>query len=105
MSKLKRVSFVVKAEIVIVNDHGNTAINTVIPDSGPGSIDQFLNDNGIPTAQTTTDRVALVWLQNPRQAQAAIKLLSTPHNKVQFGIQAITPASGLGAYLVTPTNR
>src|SRR5947209_5264682 len=102
---LKSVGIYDQTEIVIVNDHGNTAINTVIPDSGPGSIDQFLNDNGIPTDQTTTDRVALVWLRNPKQAQAAIKLLSMPHNKVQFGIQAITPASGLGAYLVAPANR
>src|SRR5947209_4785321 len=60
---LKSVGIYDQTEIVIVNDHGNTAINTVIPDSGPGSIDQFLNDNGIPTDQTTTDRVALVWLR------------------------------------------
>lgn len=102
---LKSVGIYDQTEIVIANDHGNTAISEVIPDSGPGSIDQFLNDNGIPTVQTTADRVALVWLHNPHQAQAAIKLLSTPQSKAQFGIQAITPASGLGAYMVTPANR
>jgi Type I phosphodiesterase / nucleotide pyrophosphatase len=102
---LKSVGIYDQTDIVVANDHGNTAISEVIPDSGPGSIDQFLNDNGIPTAQTTADRVALVWLQNPHQAQAAIKLLSTPESKAQFGIQAITPASGLGAYMVTPANR
>ncbi len=94
-----------QTEIVIANDHGNTALTQAIPDHGPGSIDQYLNDNGIPTVQTTTDRVALVWLQNPSQAQTAINLLSTPQNMTQFGIQAITPASGLGAYRVTPQNR
>src|SRR5258708_2251471 len=102
---LKSVGIYNKTEIAIVNDHGNTALTEAIPDHGPGSIDQFLNDNGIPTDQTTTDRVALVWLQNPNQAQAAINLLSTPQNMSQFGIQAITPASGLGAYMVTPQFR
>ncbi len=102
---LKSVGIYNQTEIAIVNDHGNTALTQAIPDHGPGSIDQFLNDNGIPTNQTTTDRVALVWLQNPSQAQAAINLLSTPQNMSQFGIQAITPASGLGAYMVTPQYR
>ncbi|TME14466.1 MAG: alkaline phosphatase family protein [Chloroflexi bacterium] len=102
---LKSVGIYNKTEIVITNDHGNTALTQAIPDHGPGSIDQYLYDNGIPTAQTTTDRVALVWLQDPSQAQAAINLLSTPENMAQFGIQAITPASGLGDYLVTPQNR
>jgi len=102
---LKSVGIYDKTEIVITNDHGNTALTQAIPDHGPGSIDQYLYDNGIPTAQTTTDRVALVWLQDPSQAQAAIDLLSTPENMAQFGIQDITPASGLGNYLVVPQNR
>jgi predicted AlkP superfamily pyrophosphatase or phosphodiesterase len=102
---LKMVGIYNQTEIGIVNDHGNTALTEAIPDHGPGSIDQFLIDNGIPTDQTTTDRVALVWLQNPTQAQAAIALLSKPKNMAQFGIQAITPASGLGTYMVTPQFR
>jgi len=102
---LKMVGIYNQTEIAVVNDHGNTALTEAIPDHGPGSIDQFLIDNGIPTDQTTTDRVALVWLQNPAQAQSAIDLLSKPKNMAQFGIQAITPASGLGAYMVTPQFR
>lgn len=102
---LKSVGIYNQTEITIVNDHGNTALTEAIPDHGPGSIDQYLNDHGIPTDQTTTDRVALVWLQNPNQAQAAINMLSTPQNMSQFGIQAITPASGLGAYMATPQYR
>jgi predicted AlkP superfamily pyrophosphatase or phosphodiesterase len=102
---LKSVGIYDQTEIVIANDHGNTALTQAIPDHGTGSIDQYLTDNGIPTAQTTTDRVALVWLQDPRQARTAINLLSTPQNMAQFGIQAITPASGLGDYLVVPQNR
>ena len=102
---LKMVGIYNQTEIAIVNDHGNTALTQAIPDHGPGSIDQFLIDNGIPTDQTTTDRVALDWLQNPAQAQAAINLLSKPKNMAQFGIQDITPASGLGAYMVTPQFR
>lgn len=102
---LKSVGIYNRTEIAVVNDHGNTALTEAIPDHGPGSIDQFLIDHGIPTNQTTTDRVALVWLQNPNQAQSAINLLSTPQNMAQFGIQAITPASGLGAYLVAPRYR
>ncbi len=97
MALLKSVGIYDQTEIVIANDHGNTAISEVIPDSGPGSIDQFLNDNGIPTAQTTADRVALVWLHNPHQAQAAIKLLSTPQSKAQFGLlprQVSLPLAG-----------
>jgi hypothetical protein len=35
----------------------------------------------------------------------AINLLSNPRFMAQFGIQDITPASGLGAYLVTPQYR
>src|SRR5260370_28064540 len=100
---LKSVGIYNRTEIAVVNDHGNTALTLAIPDHGTGSIDQFLNDNGIPTNQTTTDRVALVWLRNPNQAQSAINLLSTPSNMAQFGIQAITPASALGAYLVAPS--
>jgi predicted AlkP superfamily pyrophosphatase or phosphodiesterase len=69
---LKLVGIYNQTEIVIANDHGNTALTQAIPDHGTGSIDQYLNDHGIPTVQTTTDRVALVWLQNPSQAQAAI---------------------------------
>ncbi len=102
---LKTVGIYDQTEIVIANDHGNTALTQAIPDHGPGSIDQYLNDNGIPTVRTTTDRVALVWLQDSSQAQAAIDLLSTPENMAQFGIQDITPASGLGDYLVAPQNR
>src|SRR5579859_5526990 len=102
---LQQVGIYNQTEIAVVNDHGNTALTEAIPDHGPGSIDQFLNDNGIPTVQTTTDRVALVYLENPSQAPAAINLLSTPQNMAQFGIQAITPASGLGAYMVTPRFR
>ena len=102
---LKSVGIYNQTEIAIVNDHGNTALTEAIPDHGPGSIDQYLNDHGVPTDQTTTDRVALVWLQNPQQAQAAINMLSTPQNMAQFGIQAITPASGLGQYMVTPQYR
>ena len=102
---LKQVGIYDQTEIAIVNDHGNTALTEAIPDHGPGSIDQYLIDNGIPTAHTTTDRVALVYLQNPSQAQAAINLLSTPANMAQFGIQAITPASGLGAYMAAPRYR
>ena len=102
---LKSVGIYNRTEIAVVNDHGNTALTEAIPDHGPGSIDQFLIDHGMPTNQTTTDRVALVWLQNPNQAQSAINLLSNPQNMAQFGIQAITPASGLGAYLVAPRYR
>src|SRR5216683_2423214 len=102
---LKMVGIYNRTEIAVVNDHGNTALTQAIPDHGPGSIDQFLIDHGIPTVQTTTDRVALVYLKNPSQAQAAINQLSSPANMAQFGIQAITPASGLGAYLVAPPNR
>src|SRR5258708_31102512 len=102
---LKSVGIYKQTEIVISNDHGNTALTQAISDHGPGSIDQFLNDSGIPTNQSTTDRVDLVWLQNPNQAQAAINLLSTQQNMAQFGIQAITPASGLGQYMVTPQYR
>ncbi len=102
---LKSVGIYNRTEIVIANDHGNTALTQAIPDHGPGSIDKYLTDHDIPTVRTTTDRVALVWLQDPSQAQAAINLLSTPENMAQFGIQAITPASGLGTYLVTPQDR
>src|SRR5258708_2935079 len=102
---LKMVGIYNQTEIAVVNDHGNTALTEAIPDHGPGSIDQFLNDHGIPTDQSTTDRVDLVWLQNPSQAQAAINLLNQPQNKAQFGIQDITPASGLGQYMVTPQYR
>ena len=102
---LKKVGIYNQTEIVLVNDHGNTALTKAIPGSGPGSIDQYLNDNGIPTVQTTTDRVALVYLKNPGQTQQAITLLSTPQNKKMFGIQAMTPASGLGVYMVTPKYR
>lgn len=102
---LKSVGIYNQTEIIISNDHGNTALTEAIPDHGPGSIDQYLNDNGIPTDQSTTDRVDLVWLQNPNQARAAINLLSTPQNMAQFGIQAITPASDLGQYMVTPQYR
>ena len=102
---LKQVGIYDQTEIAVVNDHGNTALTEAIPDHGPGSIDQYLIDHGIPTAQTTTDRVALVYLQDPSQAQAAIQMLLTPQNMAQFGIQAITPASGLGAYMVTPRYR
>jgi predicted AlkP superfamily pyrophosphatase or phosphodiesterase len=102
---LKSVGIYDRTEIAVVNDHGNTALTEAIPDHGPGSIDQFLIDHGMPTVQTTTDRVALVWLQNPNQAQSAINLLSTPQYMAQFGIQDITPASGLGAYLVAPRYR
>src|SRR5947209_621818 len=52
---LKSAGIYDQTEIVIVNDHGNTAINTVIPDSVLGSIDQFLKNNGMTTAQTPTD--------------------------------------------------
>ncbi len=102
---LKQVGIYNQTDIVVVNDHGNTALTEAIPDHGPGSIDQYLNDHGIPTDQTTTDRVALVYLKYPSQTQAAINMLSTPQNMAQFGIQAMTPASGLGAYMVTPRDR
>src|SRR5579872_1912118 len=102
---LKQVGIYDQTDIALVNDHGNTALTEAIPDHGPGSIDQYLNDNGIPTVQTTTDRVALVYLKNPSQTLQAIHLLSTPANMAQFGIQAMTPASGLGAYMVTPRDR
>lgn len=102
---LKSVGIYNQTEIALVNEHGNTALTKAIPDSGPGSINQFLNDNGIPTVQTTTDRVALVYLKDPQQTNAAIRLLSMPQNMAQFGIQAMTPASGLGAYMVTPKDR
>ncbi len=105
VSLLKMVGIYKQTEIAVVNDHGNTALTQAIPDHGPGSIDQFLIDHNMPTVQTTTDRVALVWLKNPNQAQSAIDLLSTTQNMAQFGIQDITPASGLGAYLVAPQNR
>jgi len=105
VSLLKMVGIYKQTEIAVVNDHGNTALTLAIPDHGPGSIDQFLIDHNMPTVQTTTDRVALVWLKNPNQAQSAIDLLSTTQNMAQFGIQDITPASGLGAYLVAPQNR
>lgn len=102
---LKSVGIYDQTEIALVNDHGNTALTEAIPDHGPGSIDQFLNDNGIPTVQTTTDRVALVYLKDPQQTDQAIHLLSMPQNMAQFGIQAMTPASGLGAYMATPKDR
>ena len=105
VSILKQVGIYNQTEIAVLNDHGNTALTEAIPDHGPGSIDQFLIDNGIPTAQTTADRVALVYLQNPSQTQKAIQLLLQPQNKTQFGIQAITPASELGTYMVTPKDR
>ena len=105
VATLKSAGIYNQTEIAVINDHGNTALTEAIPDHGPGSIDQFLIDNGIPTAQTTADRVALVYLQNPSQTHQAIQLLLQPQNKQQFGIQAITPASGLGAYMVTPQYR
>jgi predicted AlkP superfamily pyrophosphatase or phosphodiesterase len=105
VSLLKSVGIYNQTEIAIVNDHGNTALTKAIPDHGSGSIDQYLIDHGIPTVQTTTDRVALVYLQNPSQTQQAISLLSTSLNMAQFGIQAMTPASELGNYLVTPQSR
>lgn len=102
---LKQAGIYNQTDMIITNDHGNTAINTTIPASGAGSIDQFLNDNGIPTLQTTADRVALIWLKNPQQAQQAAALLSTSTNKNKFGIQGITLASGMAAYMAAPANR
>jgi len=102
---LKQAGIYNQTDIVITNDHGNTAINTTIPASGTGSIDQYLNDNGITTLQTTADRVALIWLKDPQQAQQAATLLSTSQNKTKFGIQGITLASGLGQYMAAPANR
>ncbi len=59
---LKSVGIYNQTEIALMNDHGNTALTEAIPGSGPGSIDQFLNDNGIPTVQgARLDRVALVY--------------------------------------------
>lgn len=102
---LKSVGIYNQTEIALVNDHGNTALTEAIPDHGPGSIDQYLNDNGIPTVHTTTDRVALVYLKNPFQTLQAIHLLSSPQNMAQFGIQAMTPFYQLGGYMVTPQYR
>ena len=102
---LKQAGIYNQTDIIITNDHGNTAINTTIPDSGPGSIDQFLNDNGIPTVQTTADRVALVWLKNPLQTPQAYDLLSTSANKAKFGIQGITLGPAMAQYMAVPANR
>src|SRR5713101_7340488 len=44
---LKMVGIYNQTEIAVVNDHGNTELTEPIPDNGPGSIDQFLIDNGI----------------------------------------------------------
>src|SRR5260370_11875378 len=56
---LKKVGIYNQTEIAIVNDHGNSALTESIPDHGPGSIDQFLIDNPIPSDQTTTNHDTL----------------------------------------------
>ena len=91
---LKSVGIYDKTEIVITNDHGNTALTQAIPDHGPGSIDQYLNVNDypIPTVQTTTDRVAMVWLKYPSQAQAASGLRSRPARRPKRAAPIASPA-------------
>lgn len=83
---LKRAGIYNQTDIVITADHGNTTVNTAITDSGPGSIQQFLDDHGIPVVQATADQVYLVWLQNPAQTKAALALLSPASVRTRFGI-------------------
>ncbi|MDQ6661364.1 MAG: alkaline phosphatase family protein, partial [Chloroflexota bacterium] len=86
VASLKQAGIYDQTDIIVTADHGNTAVNKAITDSGPGSIQQYLDDHGFPVVQATADQVYLVWLQNPAQTAAAIKLLSTPAVKKQFGI-------------------
>lgn len=94
-----------QTDIVVTADHGNTAVDTAIPDSGPGSIQQYLDDNGFPVIQATADQVYLVWLKDPTQAQGAINLLSSPTVKKQFGIDYILNQNQLRALHAAPVNR
>lgn len=102
---LKQAGIYDQTDIVVTADHGNTAVNTAIPDSGTGSIQQYLDDHGIPVLQVTADQVYLVWLQNQAQTKAAINLLSSASVKKQFGIDYILNQNALKNLGVAPAFR
>lgn len=102
---LKQAGIYDQTDIVVTADHGNTAVNTAIPDSGPGSIQQYLDDHGIPVIQATADQVYLVWLQDPSQTKAAIKLLSPPSVRQQFGISYFLNQDQLAELNAAPQDR
>ena len=102
---LKQAGIYDQTDIVVTSDHGNTAVNKAIPGSGPGSIEQYLIDHGIPVAQATTDQVALIWLQNPAQTQAAINLLSPASVRAQFGIWYFLTQADLRRMHTAPPDR
>src|SRR5437763_12650262 len=54
---LKQTGIYDQTDIVITADHGNTAVNKAIPDSGPGSIEQFLENHGMFVLQATADQI------------------------------------------------
>ncbi|HZS78157.1 MAG TPA: alkaline phosphatase family protein [Ktedonobacteraceae bacterium] len=94
-----------QTDIVVTADHGNTAVNKAIPDSGPGSIQQYLDDHNIPVVQATADQVYLVWLKNPAQTSAALSLLSPASVKKQFGISYFLTQDNLRQLHAAPAYR
>ena len=104
-NQIKQAGIYNQTDIVVTADHGNTAVNTAITDSGPGSIQQYLDDHGIPVVQATADQVYLVWLQNPAQTQAALNLLSPKSVKAMFGIWYFLKKGDLQNLHAAPPNR
>lgn len=105
VNAFKQAGIYDQTDVIVTSDHGNTAVNTAIPDSGTGSIQQYLIDHGIPVLQVTADQVYLVWLQNRAQTSAAISLLSSKSVRAQFGIRNILDQNDLRALHAAPPDR
>lgn len=91
--------------IVITADHGNTDTPVIVPQSGNGSIVDFLKQSGIETVHSTPDDLLMVYLRDTNQRQAAIDLLNQPANKERFGIRTIFTQRDLEALGAAPADR
>jgi predicted AlkP superfamily pyrophosphatase or phosphodiesterase len=75
--------------IVVTSDHGNSETPRAIAKSGEVSVSGLLAANGIKVAHVTYDNVAIVYLADPQQKEAATALLLAPEAKERLGIDRL----------------
>jgi hypothetical protein len=88
--------------IIITAKHGQSPINPASLQKIGHAVTSVLGKAGVETAQITDDDVALVWMKNHAQADAAVTALTTSPGKAEANVESVLSGSALASAFGDP---
>jgi hypothetical protein len=102
VNELKAKGLLSSTEIIISAKHGQSPINPAESQLIGHAETKVLTNNGVTTAQVTDDDVALVWLADQGQTDAAVVALTTGPGQGEAHVQTVLSGSALAQQFGNP---